>query len=110
MALQPQSHTSSSRSTRSSRSCTRSPNATSMVRILFAHELVDFTQDKTGVTARICLAEGTVTKARTDYLVGCDWAASTVRGRPGFVPKGESLLQIRQVLFLPRRPARLHPG
>jgi 2-polyprenyl-6-methoxyphenol hydroxylase-like FAD-dependent oxidoreductase len=65
-----------------------------MVRILFAHELVDFTQGKIGVTTRISLAEGTVTEARTDYLVGCDGAASTVRGRPGCVPKGESLLQI----------------
>lgn len=69
------------------------------VRILFGHELVDFTQDEMGVTARICLADGTATEARTDYLVGCDGASSTVRERLSFILEGESLLHMRQALF-----------
>jgi 2-polyprenyl-6-methoxyphenol hydroxylase-like FAD-dependent oxidoreductase len=69
------------------------------VRIVFGHELVDFTQDDTGVTARLRLADGTVTEARAAYLVGCDGAASMVRERLGFVLEGDSLLEMRQALF-----------
>lgn len=69
------------------------------VRIVFDHELVDFTQDGTGVTARIRLADGTVVDARADYLVGCDGASSTVRERLGFVLEGDTLLKMRQALF-----------
>jgi 2-polyprenyl-6-methoxyphenol hydroxylase-like FAD-dependent oxidoreductase len=69
------------------------------VRIVFGHELVDFTQDDTGVTAQLRLADGTVTEARTEYLVGCDGASSAVRERLGFMLEGESLLQMRQALF-----------
>lgn len=69
------------------------------VQIVFHHELIDFTQDETGVTAQLRLADGTVAEARADYLVGCDGASSTVRERLGFVLEGESLLQMRQALF-----------
>jgi 2-polyprenyl-6-methoxyphenol hydroxylase-like FAD-dependent oxidoreductase len=69
------------------------------VRIVFNHELVDFTQDDTGVTAKLLLADGTTTEARADYLVGCDGASSTVRERLGFVLEGDSLLEMCQALF-----------
>ena len=69
------------------------------VRIAFNHELVDFTQGNTGVTAKVLLADGTTTEARADYLVGCDGASSTVRERLGFVLEGDSLLEMCQALF-----------
>lgn len=69
------------------------------VRIVFNHELVDFTQDEKGVIAKLRLADGTVAEARADYLVGCDGASSNVRERLGYVLEGESLLHMRQALF-----------
>ena len=69
------------------------------IRIVFDHELVDFTQDDTGVTAQLRLADGTITESRANYLVGCDGASSTVRERLGFVLEGDSLLEMRQALF-----------
>ncbi|KAF2092455.1 hypothetical protein NA57DRAFT_62462 [Rhizodiscina lignyota] len=69
------------------------------VQVAFNRELIDFTQDETGVTAQLRLADGTVADARADYVVGCDGASSTVRERLGFVLEGESLLRMRQALF-----------
>ncbi|KAJ5606672.1 hypothetical protein N7510_009453 [Penicillium lagena] len=69
------------------------------VQIVFNHELVDFTQDGTSVTAQLRLTDGSITKALTNYLVGCDGASSTVRERLGFVLEGDSLLEMRQALF-----------
>jgi 2-polyprenyl-6-methoxyphenol hydroxylase-like FAD-dependent oxidoreductase len=69
------------------------------VRIVFGHELINFNQDDKGVTARLRLADGTMTESRADYLVGCDGASSVVRERLGFVLKGDSLLEMRQGLF-----------
>ncbi|MHB9863863.1 FAD-dependent monooxygenase [Streptomyces sp. YIM S03343] len=42
-------------------------------------ELLSFTQDPDGVTARLRTASGTEEELRTGYLVGCDGAHSTVR-------------------------------
>jgi 2-polyprenyl-6-methoxyphenol hydroxylase-like FAD-dependent oxidoreductase len=69
------------------------------VRIAFNHELVDFTQDDTGVTAKLLLADGKTTEARADYLVGCDGASSAVRECLGYVLEGDSLLEMCQALF-----------
>jgi 2-polyprenyl-6-methoxyphenol hydroxylase-like FAD-dependent oxidoreductase len=64
------------------------------VRVRFGEELLDFTQDSTGVTART--TERTIT---ADYLVGCDGGNSTVRSQLGIELRGESLLELRQALF-----------
>lgn len=42
-------------------------------------ELLSFTQDQDGVTARLRTASGTEEEVRTGYLIGCDGAHSTVR-------------------------------
>ncbi|WP_230195358.1 FAD-dependent monooxygenase [Streptomyces coriariae] len=42
-------------------------------------ELLSFTQDQDGVTARLRTASGTEEELRTGYLIGCDGAHSTVR-------------------------------
>ncbi|MFD9393986.1 FAD-dependent monooxygenase [Streptomyces sp. NPDC060000] len=42
-------------------------------------ELLSFTQDKDGVTARLRTTSGTDEEVRTGYLIGCDGAHSTVR-------------------------------
>jgi 2-polyprenyl-6-methoxyphenol hydroxylase-like FAD-dependent oxidoreductase len=73
--------------------------ATPGVSVDFGTELVDFTQDGAGVTARVRTADGTVRDVRTDYLVGCDGGASTVRRLLGVELRGESLLEMRQALF-----------
>ncbi|MCM2423937.1 FAD-dependent monooxygenase [Streptomyces sp. RKAG293] len=42
-------------------------------------ELLSFTQDADGVTARLLTASGGAEEVRTRYLIGCDGAHSTVR-------------------------------
>nr|WP_244315608.1 FAD-dependent monooxygenase [Streptomyces albidochromogenes] len=42
-------------------------------------ELLSFTQDADGVTARLATASGAGEEVRTRYLIGCDGAHSTVR-------------------------------
>ncbi|NEA53204.1 pentachlorophenol monooxygenase [Streptomyces sp. SID13666] len=42
-------------------------------------ELLSFTQDADGVTARLMTASGGAEEVRTRYLIGCDGAHSTVR-------------------------------
>ncbi|MFE2282948.1 FAD-dependent monooxygenase [Streptomyces sp. NPDC059443] len=42
-------------------------------------ELLSFTQDEHGVTARLRTASGAEEEVRTPYLIGCDGAHSTVR-------------------------------
>src|SRR5918998_3523422 len=61
------------------------------VSVLFGRELVDFTQDEDGVTARLNGGG----ELRCDYLVGCDGGNSTVRGRLEIALRGESLLELR---------------
>jgi 2-polyprenyl-6-methoxyphenol hydroxylase-like FAD-dependent oxidoreductase len=65
----------------------------------YGHELVDFIQDRDGVTARVRDAEGREREVRCRYLVGADGASSTVRQRLGIELRGESLLTMRQALF-----------
>ena len=64
------------------------------VDVRFGEELLDFSQDEHGVTART-----TNGALRADYLVGCDGGNSTVRNRLGIELRGESLLELRQALF-----------
>ena len=68
------------------------------VDVRFGHELVGFTQDADGVTARVRDAEGE-RELRAAYLVGCDGGASTVRTQLGIELAGESRLELRQALF-----------
>ncbi len=68
------------------------------VTVEFGHELVDFDQDDTGVTARVASADGE-RAIRAAYLVGCDGGTSPVRERLGIALEGESLLELRQALF-----------
>jgi 2-polyprenyl-6-methoxyphenol hydroxylase-like FAD-dependent oxidoreductase/heme-degrading monooxygenase HmoA len=47
-----------------------------------------FTQDDTGVTARLTATDGTTQEIRAQYLVGCDGAHSTVRQTLGLTFEG----------------------
>ncbi|MFG3034764.1 FAD-dependent monooxygenase [Streptomyces sp. NPDC048253] len=51
-------------------------------------ELLSFTQDQDGVTARLRTASGTEEEVRTGYLIGCDGAHSTVRKGLGLAYEG----------------------
>ncbi|WP_371618936.1 FAD-dependent monooxygenase [Streptomyces sp. NBC_00454] len=51
-------------------------------------ELLSFTQDERGVTARLRTASGAEEEVRTSYLVGCDGAHSTVRKGLGLTFEG----------------------
>ena len=74
--------------------------ATPGVSVRFGRELVSFTQDEDGVTARLRAgADGPDREVRARYLVGCDGGGSTVRGLLGIELRGESLLEMRQALF-----------
>jgi 2-polyprenyl-6-methoxyphenol hydroxylase-like FAD-dependent oxidoreductase len=73
--------------------------ATPGVEVRFGQEVVDFDQDETGVTTRARTLDGDEWSLRSDYLVGCDGGASTVRARLGVELQGESLLEMHQALF-----------
>jgi len=73
--------------------------ATPGVQVRFGHEAVDFTQDETGVSTRVRTLDGEDQTLRSEYLVGCDGAGSTVRSRLEVELRGESLLEMRQALF-----------
>ncbi|MEU5278563.1 FAD-dependent monooxygenase [Streptomyces asoensis] len=51
-------------------------------------ELLSFTQDDGGVTARLRTASGTEEEVRAGYLIGCDGAHSTVRKGLGLTFEG----------------------
>lgn len=53
-------------------------------------ELLSFTQDEHGVTARLRTASGAEEEVRTPYLIGCDGAHSTVRKGLGLTFEGGS--------------------
>src|SRR5215813_7795557 len=72
------------------------PNVT----VRFGCALDAFTQDSTGVTARVQSLDGSAATIRAAYLVGCDGGSSTVRKHLGFTLSGEAnLLQLRQALY-----------
>src|SRR5579885_3364942 len=69
------------------------------VDVRYGCELLDFVQDKTGVTVRVQQAGRTQT-LRAAYLVGCDGGASTVRRKLGIKLAGEAnIMQLRQALY-----------
>jgi 2-polyprenyl-6-methoxyphenol hydroxylase-like FAD-dependent oxidoreductase len=69
------------------------------VAVRFGCELLSFAQDEDGVTARLRTGARTDT-IRTDYLVGCDGGASTVRKELGIKLRGEAnLMELRQAHF-----------
>ena len=69
------------------------------VTVLFGHELVEFTQDDSEVSATVMVNGTEKTTIVADYLAGCDGGNSTVRQQLGIGLCGESLLELRQALF-----------
>ncbi|MET7451488.1 FAD-dependent monooxygenase [Streptomyces sp. NPDC005574] len=53
-------------------------------------ELLSFTQDPDGVTARLRTASGAEEEVRAGYLIGCDGAHSTVRKQLGLAFEGSA--------------------
>ena len=72
------------------------PNVT----VRFGCELLDFTQDAAGVSARVQAAGGKVETLRAAYLVGCDGGQSTVRKQLGIGLEGRGQIRrMRAALF-----------
>jgi 2-polyprenyl-6-methoxyphenol hydroxylase-like FAD-dependent oxidoreductase len=70
------------------------------VTVRYGCEFVSLTQDETGVTAEVKDRDGSTSKIRAAYLVGCDGGASPVRKQLGIKLRGEgNLLQLRQALY-----------
>ena len=70
------------------------------VTVRYGCGLESFEQDAHGVTARLTDRDGMAETVRTDYLVGCDGGASTVRKALGIELSGKgSLATLRQVFF-----------
>src|SRR5688572_21162026 len=70
------------------------------VNVRFGCELVSFTQDAGGVTAKVKAASGALSEIRAQYMVGCDGGSSTVRRGLGIKLSGDgNLLQLRQALY-----------
>ena len=70
------------------------------VTLRFGCELVSFTQDAAGISARVRNADGSAGTIRAAYLAGCDGGASTVRKQLGIALRGEyNLLELRQALY-----------
>jgi len=69
------------------------------VTVEFGCELLDFTDDGEGVSARVQRADGTTETIRAEYLAACDGGGSTVRQQLGIELEGTSGLNMRQALF-----------
>ena len=69
------------------------------VEVEFDSELVSLDDHGDSVTAAVVSADGQLRRMGSDYLVGCDGAASTVRRELGIDLEGDSLLELRQALF-----------
>ena len=68
--------------------------------VRFGCELIEFSQDATGVDAKVKSTDGKTTKIRTRYLVGCDGGSSTVRKQLGIKLEGRGrITQQRQIFF-----------
>lgn len=63
------------------------------VRLAFSSEVVAFEQDDDGVTVRVKATTGTRTR-RASFLVACDGARSSTRGRIGLAFEGEGGLEL----------------
>src|SRR6266853_1052303 len=70
------------------------------VKVRYGCQLESFTQDESGVTARVKHANGTRGAIGASYIVGCDGGASTVRKQLGIKLRGEhNILELRQALY-----------
>jgi 2-polyprenyl-6-methoxyphenol hydroxylase-like FAD-dependent oxidoreductase len=70
------------------------------VTVRYGCQLESFTQDKSGVTARVKHANGRAGAIGASYMVGCDGGASTVRKQLGIKLRGEyNILELRQALY-----------
>jgi 2-polyprenyl-6-methoxyphenol hydroxylase-like FAD-dependent oxidoreductase len=70
------------------------------VTVSYGCQLESFTQDKSGVAARVKHANGAIGAIGASYMVGCDGGASTVRKQLGIRLRGEyNLLELRQALY-----------
>src|SRR6266705_4809482 len=70
------------------------------VTVRYGWRLESFTQDESGVTARVKHANGTVGAIGASYMVGCDGGGSTVRKQLGIKLRGEyNILELRQALY-----------
>jgi len=72
----------------------------SSVTVRYGCQLESFTQDESGVTARVKHANGAGSAIGASYMVGCDGGASTVRKQLGIKLRGEyNILELRQALY-----------
>src|SRR5882762_6369737 len=70
------------------------------VTVRYGCRFESFTQDESGVTARVKHANGTDGAIVASYMVGCDGGASTVRKQLGIKLRGEyNILELRQALY-----------
>jgi 2-polyprenyl-6-methoxyphenol hydroxylase-like FAD-dependent oxidoreductase len=70
------------------------------VTVRYGCQLESFTQDESGVTARVRHANGPGGAIGASYLVGCDGGGSTVRKQLGIKLRGEyNILELRQALY-----------
>lgn len=69
------------------------------VEVLFGHQLVEFSQDVSGVTSIIESLDGRRFEVRSSYLVGCDGGRSIVRKSLGFKLEGDGSLAERNQIF-----------
>ncbi len=70
------------------------------VTVRYGCQLESFTQDDSGVSARVEEVSGKGGTIRAAYLVGCDGGSSTVRKQLGIKLRGEAnLLELRQALY-----------
>lgn len=73
------------------------------VQLVTGCELVDFTQDADGVSARARLSDGSERRFRAAYLVGCDGGTSTVRKQLGIPLEGRGRLGRQHQIFFRSR-------
>jgi len=70
------------------------------VTVRYGCRLESFTQDQSGVTARVKHANGSGDAIGASYMVGCDGGGSTVRKQLGIKLRGEyNILELRQALY-----------
>src|SRR6195256_3881043 len=70
------------------------------VTVRYGCQLESFTQDESGVTARVKHANGTGGVIGASYMVGCDGGGSVVRKPLGIKLRGEyNILELRQALY-----------
>ena len=78
------------------------------VETLFGCELQSFEQDEEGVTAHLSTPQGGTRCVRSQYLVGCDGASSSVRHQLGLRLEGETFEQRWLIVDLEQSPSERH--